>query len=387
MNRVVVFFPSWRYFGHFALPLFEPLAEHYEIIFFHTEKAIYGWEDCPDLSDKGIETVDLHSLQTFSFVKALKSLRADLIVVFDKGWVQDRALLYAAKHLGIPSLHIQHGIIATLEDIETKNRFQRACNEFMKIIRTFRLYDSTLIHIGSRAWFKSLPFQMRLLLNPNDYYYNHRHETVADLACIIGERDRLFFVEKEGYREEQLVPMGALQFEKAYAMEPQDPEPKLLLISQPLFEDHVLEGGLAAKKEHIREIIEASPLPVAIKPHPREDRQWYMDNFQSSELLVYPADRSINEAILDCSHVVGYFSTALINALILQRPVGIVHWVDDHAYVLNLDADGAAVRLDNPDDLSRLTSTGASAVEAALYAFDTNVGSVLQSTLDRLLNC
>ncbi len=385
MKRIVVFFPSWRYFGHFALPLFEPLAGQFKIVFLHTEKAIYGWEDCPDLTDKRIETVDLHSLNTFSFVKALKKLRPDCVVVFDKGWVQDRALLHAARHLGIPSLHIQHGIIAKLEGVETKNALKRACTEFLKIIRTFRLYDATLIHVGVRAWFKSLPFQLRLLLNPNDYYYNHRQETTADLACIIGERDREFFAEKEGYREDQLIPMGALQFEQAYAIEPRTPEQQLLLISQPLFEDHVLEGGLSAKKKHIREIIEASPLPVAVKPHPREDRQWYLENFQSSELRVYPSEKNINEAIQECSHVIGYFSTALINALILKRPVGIIRWVEDAAYVLNLDKDGAAVMLTRPEELSALTAANISAADPSHYAFNEQVGAILAGTLVRLL--
>ena len=385
MKRIVVFFPSWRYFGHFALPLFEPLAEQYEILFLHTEKAIYGWDDCPDLSNKKIEVVDLQSLKTFSFVTALKKLRADVVVVFDKGWVQDRALLHAAKHLGIPSLHVQHGTIAKLESVETKNKFSRAYGEFAKVLRTFHLYDSTLFHVGLGSLLKSIPFQLRLLLNPNDYYYNHRHETIADLACIIGERDRAFFVEKEGYRDEQLVPMGALQFERAYALEACDPEQRILLISQPLFEDHVLEGGKAAKKKHIQEIVDASPLPVAVKPHPREDRQWYLENFQSSELQVYPAEKEINEAIQECSHVIGYFSTALINALILKRPVGIIRWVDDHAYVLNLDQDQAAFRLESPEQIKLFLSKSTSDFNAEYYAYHLNVIQILTDTLARLL--
>ena len=387
MKRVVVFFPSWRYFGHFALPLFESLTAQYEIIFFHTEQAVYGWDDCPDLSNRNIQTVDLKSLKTYSLVTALQRLDVDAVVVFDKGWVQDRALLHASRHLGIPSLHIQHGIIAELETVETKNRVQRICNELTKIARTFLLYDITLLNIGIVPFFRSIPFQLQLMLNPNNYYYNHRQETTADLACIIGERDRGFFVEKEGYSAEQLIPMGALQFKDAYAMAPREPEPRLLFVSQPLFEDHVLEGGLAAKEKHIREIIDASPIPVAVKPHPREDRQWYLDYFQSSELFVYPSDKNINDAIMDCSHVVGYFSTALINALILKRPVGIIRWVDDHAYVLNLDSDGAAMRLERPDDLSELMEQQAVGANAAFYAFDCNAREVLERTLDRLLEC
>lgn len=384
MKRIIVFFPSWRYFGHFALPLFEPLADKYEIIFFHTEKAIYGWDDCPDLSDKGIAIVDLQSQETFSFVKALEKLKPDCVVVFDKGWVQDRAFLHAARFLNIPSLHIQHGSIAQLDEVKTKNVFKRACNEFIKIARTFLLYNATMVQLGFKDWMKSLPFQFRLLANPNDYYYNHRQETVADLACIIGERDRRFFIEKEGYREDQLIPMGALQFEKAYALEQREPEKRILLISQPLFEDHVLEGGLDAKKRHIQEIIAASPLPVAVKPHPRENEKWYRQNFDPAELLVCPQGKDINEAILDCSHIIGYFSTALINALILNRPVGIIRWVDDHAYVLNLDKEGGATTLQTAADLGILLGSKKSESGANEYAFNVCAFNVLKTSMDIL---
>lgn len=385
MKRIVVFFPSWRYFGHFALPLFAPLASDFDVVFFHTEKAVYGWDDCPDLSGKGIETVDLKVLGTFSFVKALKQLKPDCVVVFDKGWVQDRALLHAAHHLHIPSLHIQHGSIAQLDEVETKNFFKRACTEILKIARTFRLYNASIIQTGFSAWIKSLSFQFRLLVNPNNYYYNHRHETVADKACIIGERDRKFFLEKEGYREEQLIPMGALQFEKAYALEQREPKKRLLLISQPLFEDHVLEGGLSGKKEHLRGIIEASPLLVAVKPHPREKAQWYRDNFQPSELYLYPPETDINDAILDCSHVAGYFSTALVNALILKRPVGIIRWVDDHAYVLNLDRDGAAEALCMPEDLGTFFKVSSADVPTDQYACNVCVLDVLRMSFAELI--
>ncbi|MEN8141967.1 MAG: polysialyltransferase family glycosyltransferase [Thermodesulfobacteriota bacterium] len=383
MKRVVVFFPSWRYFGHFALPLFEPLADRFKIVFFHTEKVVYGWNDCPDLREKGIETVDLKSLKTFSFVTALRKLNADCVIVFDKGWVQDRALLHAAKHLGISSLHIQHGSIAVLDEVKTKNFFKRACNELIKVIRTLRLYNITLLQTGMRAWIRSFPFQSHLLLNPNNYYYNCRHETTADLAGIIGERDKKFFREKEGYREDQLVLMGALQFESAYKMDPREPKKRLLLISQPLFEDHVLSGGLEAKKKHIQEIIDASPLPVAVKPHPRESEPWYRENFESAELYLYPQDMDLNEVVLDCSHVAGYFSTALINALILNRPVGIIRWVDDHAYVLNLDKEGAALTLQSVEDLKKL-SVSTQHCTSDTYAFNRPVLEVLNASIHSL---
>lgn len=385
MKRVVVFFPSWRYFGHFALPLFAPLAGCFEIVFLHTERAVYGWDDCPDLSDQGIQTVDLAGLKTASFVEALRSLNPDEVVVFDKGWMQDRALLHAARFLGIRSFHIQHGIIAPLSKVKTQNSFRRGVLEFVKVVRTFWLYNRTLLEVGGAAWWKSLRYQGALLRNPNDYYYNYRAEVQADRAGIIGERDRAFFVEQEGYAAEQLVPFGALQFEAAYRLSPREPQNQLLLITQPLFEDHVLTGGLVAKEQHLREIIEASPLPVAIKPHPREDRRWYEERFSADELRLYPVAQDINEAILDSSHVVGYFSTALINALILKRPVGIIRWVDDGAYVLNLDGAGDAVPLHSVVEITEFVPKDWTYnVDVEPYCYDVNPIDTIAKILEHV---
>ena len=385
MKRVVVFFASWRYFGHFALPLFARLTDRFEIVFLHTERAIYGWDDCPDLSDQGIETVDLASLKTASFVKALRMLNPDEVVVFDKGWMQDRALLHAAQFLGIRSFHIQHGIIAPLSKVKTQNSLRRGVLEFVKVVRTFWLYNRTLLDMGGAAWRKSLRYQGALLRNPNDYYYNDRDEVQADLAGIIGERDRTFFVEREGYTAEQLVPFGALPFEAAYRLCAREPHRQLLLVTQPLFEDHVLMGGLAAKEKHLREMIGASPLPVAIKPHPREDRGWYEERFSTEELRLYPAEWDINEAILDSSHVMGYFSTALINALILKRPVGIIRWVDDGAYVLNLDGAGDAVQLHSINQIIRFVTTDSTHhIDPEPYCYDVNPIDTVEMILERI---
>jgi len=386
---VVLFFvPLWKNFGHFSYPLAVPLVADYDVVFLNSTWTVYRETNFPDLTKKGIRSIGLCTLRTHSLVKALEKIRPDCVVVHDKGWPQERALLEAARYLGIPSLHIQHGIVADLGRQKTGGFVRRARSEFMKTIRTLRVYNTTLLDIGCMAWFQTLPFQIRLFLNPMDYCFNWRKQTVADKACIIGDRDRKYFIEKEGYNENQLVPFGAPQFERAYTMDVRPAESEmLLLLSQPLFEDHLLKGGMEAKRQHIREIVDASPVKVAVKPHPRESEQWYRDNFSSSELHVFPSKKDINEAIQECSHVIGYFSTALINALILRRPVGIIRWVDDKSYVLELDADGVASRLECPDALGAFRVCQAAACDTEFYGFDCRVIAVLRDTLRQLLEC
>lgn len=393
MKRIVVFFPSWRYFGHFSLPMFEVLTRRYKIIFFHTEKAIYGWDDCPDLSEKSIETVDLKSLNTFSFVQALDQLKADVVVVFDKGWAQDRALLHAARYHAIPSLQIQHGSVAVLEDVQTHHMFERAIREFVKVIRTFLLYNRTLLHIGFSAWKKTLPYQFRLLSNPNNYYYSHRDEITADKVCIIGASERDFFLEKEGYTKNQLVAMGSREYEEAYKLSRKHlklpDENRLLLLSQPLFEDKYLPGGMDAKAKYIRSIIDSvrklKDVDIAVKPHPREDEEWYTTHFPSDELYVYPKGTELNQAILDSRFVIGFFSTALVNALILDRPVGIIRWMGDHGYAPNFDEDGAALALRSADDLIEFVRHYKCSFDVSWYAYNCDVQEVLEATIDALV--
>ena len=384
---ILFFVPLWKNFGHFAYPLVVPLTAEYDVVFLHSSWVVYRESNFPDLTKEGVRSVGLGSLGTHSFVKALCEICPDCVVVHDKGWPQERALLHAAKHLGIPSIHIQHGIVADLGRQKTDGFILRAMSEFMKTMRTLRVYNATLLNIGFKIWVHTLFLQIRLLINPMDYCFNWRKEVIADKACIIGGRDRAYFVDKEGYGEGQLIPFGAPQFERAYAMELEEPHSKkLLFLSQPLFEDHLLDGGMEAKRRHIQRIVDASPIPVAVKPHPRESEQWYRDNFQASELHIFPSGKDINEAISECSQVVGYFSTALVNALILRRPVGIIRWVDDQSYVLHLDKDGPAMPLNDPRDLKRLAKLGGTHFGTSSYAYDKQTVVQLVFTIKLLIS-
>lgn len=383
---ILFFVPLWSNFGHFAYPLALHLKMQYNVVFLHSTWMVYRETNFPDLSQDDIDTVSLKELKTFSLVRALEKVKPACIIVHDKGWPQERALLKAAHHLNIASIHIQHGMVSDIGRQKTHGFARRARTEFMKTVRTMRVYNATMMSIGFKTWLTSLAMQVRLVVNPMDYCFNWRKEVVADKACIIGERDRRYFVEKEGYEERQLVPFGAPQFEGAYgAKVTKSPLKRLLIISQPLYEDHWLPGGLEAKRKHMEEIIAASPFKVAIKPHPRENEQWYRDNFPAEKLHVFPSDLDINDAIMECSHVIGYFSTALVNALILKRPVGIIRWVDDQGYVLNMDKDGVASSLSCPSDLARFLEEPGGGHEVFLYAFSENTGQVLHQVIERLM--
>lgn len=384
-KRIVFSVSPWRSFGHFALPLARMLTDHFEVVFLHTELAVYRRGPLPDLQSEGITSIGLDSLGTYSFVRALEQVQPDVVIVHDKGWPQDRAVLHAAKHLRVPSLHIQHGVVSSRSRVKTRGRVKRVRGELFKTLRTFWLYNITLWNIGLSAWARTLTFQLRFFLNPMDYCFNHRTEVVADRACIIGGRDREFFMEKEGYGVDQLVPMGALQFEKAYAMSARAPARQILLVSQPLFEDHVLAGGLLEKERHIREIVEAAPLPLYVKPHPREDEAWYRQTFAPSDLKVYPCDYDINDAISESACVVGYFSTALVNALIIGRPIGIIRWVDDSDYAINLDLENVAFSLHKPHDMACLFKQESILGDPTRFAFNSDVAVVLVETIKNML--
>lgn len=394
MKRLVVFFPSWRYFGHLTLPLFEPLAEDYEIVFFHTEKAIYGWNDFPDLSEKGIKTIDLHSLKTFSFVKALQHLKADCLIVMDKGWVQDRAILHAATRLRIPTLQIQHGIVAAPENVKTNAYGKRMRREFVKIVRTFRLYHTTVLSLGLSTWIRTLPYQFRLFINPNGYYHNHRTEAIADRACIMGKNDLDYFTKKEGYAPEQLDLVGSIFFEKTYRLSRQSASEgsrnQVLYLSQPLYEDHFLVGGLEAKRRHIQEILDCvrsiPGLKLAIKPHPRENSR-VIEEMDEPDLVLYPRDSDLDKVILESRYVIGCCSTTLINALILRKPIGIIRWIDDGWYNIQLDRDGVAFPLRTPASIKAFVEheRAVESVDPEIYACDRDVHREIVRSIEKVI--
>jgi hypothetical protein len=281
--------------------------------------------------------------------------------------------------------------VAIIESATTKSFFKRAAVEFVKILKTFRLYNTTIIRTGWGTWLKSFPFQLQLLLNPNNYYYNHRDELTATRACITGASDREFFIRKEGYREDQLVEMGNLNYERAYALRDAPPPEKLysriLLITQPLFEDHILSGGLEAKRKFMEELLGAvnrlDHVSLAVKPHPREDSEWYRSTFAEGALHVYDGTTDVNDAILENRWVIGFFSAALINAIIMRKPLGIIRWVDDSMYGIEFDKDGAAIALHEPDDLNKLVEAPVNEFDPAFYAFNCDVKTTLIHSIEK----
>jgi hypothetical protein len=187
--------------------------------------------------------------------------------------------------------------------------------------------------------------------------------------------------------------MGSREYELAYDLAHKElplPERRvILLISQPLFEDKYLLGGMDAKYECIRDIVSSvntqEGVHLAVKSHPRESVEWYQQHFEDEELFVYPRGTDLNQAILESRYVIGFFSTALVNALILRRPVGIIRWMGDHGYAPNFDKDGAAMALNKSSDLIEFIGGYDCSYDVSWYAYDSVVHSVLEETVNGLI--
>jgi hypothetical protein len=98
---------------------------------------------------------------------------------------------------------------------------------------------------------------------------------------------------------------------------------------------------------------------------------------------VYGGDTDVNDAVWENRYVIGFFSAALINAVIMRKPLGIIRWVDDSMYGIEFDRDGAAVALQNPTDLKKLVTAPENMFDPSFYAYNHSVQAVLKSVLDR----
>ena len=76
----------------------------------------------------------------------------------------------------------------------------------------------------------------------------------------------------------------------------------------------------------------------------------------------------VNDAVWENRYVIGFFSAALINAIIMRKPLGIIRWVDDSMYGLEFDKDGAAVSLQSVEDLKKIIETPGNTFDPSFYA-------------------
>ncbi|MCF7900828.1 CDP-glycerol glycerophosphotransferase family protein [Candidatus Woesearchaeota archaeon] len=363
--KKIIFMSVWDKTIHNMVPIAQALDKEYTFKLIHFG-SLYNKNNNKHYFEKNIEVIDYSKYQKNSIINILKKEKPSLIMIEDKGGILFRSFCYAAKALKIPIIQYQHGMVPD-ENIKQNDPFLK--NNFVKIIKKIRQYTIQLkkylesatkydknFLLKKRSWFYLSKFT-----NPMKYYYYYRDEIQADKCLCYGLKDKEFYIKRDGYKPEDVIVVGNPQFdstfeklnwnkEKIFKIKEKlgfKREDKMcLLITQPLGKDKFGNWTTEKQKRLTTEIYEElnkQKIKLLIKIHPREELKEY-DYLKNNVTIT---QENLDEMILISDFVLGGFSTALYNAIILKKQIIMPNWIEEMTTQFDYEKYGLAKKINN----------------------------------------
>lgn len=346
-----------------------------------------------------IKTHDfIKTYRTVNIYRFLRKERPDKIVILDKGSLLERSILLASNKLGIKSIHIQDGCVPdiTMPHLQNKNKRQRVVGgtiplldifkQIKKVILLYLIYVTTYAHVSKLFLLNKnfLKYSWYVFKDPIYHNWYQRNEVKATEAFCFGKRDLEYFSKVEGYTRKEVTAIGKPEFynlikqKKAWdennAFEEIDLDirnkysiplktPIALLVSQYFLESHGFKDfTLDSKLKHIEELYECVSGAGYIfidKLHPKEDQDILRKHFAKYKGIYFLKDCDLNKIIYVSDIILGYSSTALINAVILNKHPLIIDWIPKYFFDLSYYRVGTKVSsIDNLKDKIKMTESG-----------------------------
>lgn len=307
-------------------------------------ESIYDFRFPKYIKKEGLDCYDFSYYQTYNIKKILKEEKPDLVIFFDKRGLTDRAGVLAAKALNIKTLQIQHGSEAPLSLDRNSDYFKNTfglnfyLGNLRRIAISFFTYFITVVScepfyfLNPKKWL----YLFWLFVNPRKHYFLYADETKCQKVLIFGEHDRAHYKKIEGYDNSEIIVIGNLYLDAAAGLSDKEEEKKMplkraLLISSPVIEDKVFGWTEEVRKKFLINIfrfLKEKKVGLTIKIHPRERLVDYENIFKYiQDKPKITKDENLDKLILTSDFVIGTYSTALMNAVFLKRPLIIADWL------------------------------------------------------------
>ena len=330
----------------------------------------------------------IKTYRALDIYKFLRKERPDKIVILDKGSLLERSILLASNKLGIKSIQIQEGCVPdiTMTQLQNKNEKLRVVGgkiplpdilkQTRKLIYLYLIYVITYCHISKFILLNKnfLKYSWYVFRNPIYHSWYQRSEVKATEAFCFGQRDLEYFSKIDDYTRKEVTAIGKpeiynlikkkkvwdknnaleninLEIRKQYGI-PLEP-PIVLLISQCFLVLHGFKDfTLDTKLKHIEELYECTSGSGYIfvdKLHPREDQDILRKHFAKYKDIYFLRNCDLNKMIYISDIILGYSSTALINAVILNKHPLIIDWLPK--FFFDLPYYRVGTKVGSKDDL------------------------------------
>ena len=386
----IFFMCSSSFYLNFLKEIFQILENNsnIEIRFIHFDSI-----NAPDREiNENYQSIRIHDFiktyRALDIYRFLRKERPDKIVILDKGSLLERSILLASNKLGIKSIQIQEGCVPdiTMTQLQNKDEKLRVVGGNMplldilkqtrKLIYLYLIYVITYCHISKFILLNKnfLKYSWYVFRNPIYHSWYQRSEVKATEAFCFGQRDLEYFSKIDGYTRKEVTAIGKPEFynlikkkkiwDKNNALENINLEirkqygipfkpPIVLLISQCFLVSHGFKGfTLDTKLKHIEELYECTSGSGYIfvdKLHPREDQDILRKHFAKYKDIYFLRNCDLNKMIYISDIILGYSSTALINAVALNKHPLIIDWLPK--FFFDLPYYRVGTKVSTKDDL------------------------------------
>lgn len=277
-------------------------------------------------------------------VKILRTIKADIYVTIDDADPLEADFLLAAKHLGLPTLLIQPGIIGhypfTWRNLKlVLNLFTR----FSGILTEYRRIWQTLGETG-----RSLPGRCNFVIGHLTMRFRRKSvfSGACDVIAVSGDYNKQLCV-KQGFPPHKVVVTGLPRLDSidkpsqdtdefTKQVEQLRTDMKIALYLPSLAAEHKMQSykvQMETTRQVISSVRDMQGVRLVIKPHPGENPQSYRSvvNELASNALVY-AGSNLHDLIRTSDVVVTGISGTGLETLALDKTLVIINLATGGGY-------------------------------------------------------
>jgi hypothetical protein len=317
----------------------------------------YRSESAPREVIDGIECRDVSFYGSRNLGRILDVEKPDVVVALNHFELFERSMFKAARNRGIPSVYIMHGV--RLPDIGGYEQFYgantglaRRLQKIPKYYDLMRMYAAAHLERDPLYLFRPHLYRLgwRYLRSPirEIFQPTTTADTEPDIFLLYSEFDRRLFRDYYGLPAERLKVVGNMKLDGLFKRAQEIATPKAgIALRQSLglaadekfvlnLEDAMVEMNPKAFThemqtswyQYMEKAVREAGYRFIVKAHPGSDLARLKTLFgpDSTSIVVQAAD--LDTLIAQSEAVVGTISTALINAVALEKTVLACEWLD-----------------------------------------------------------
>jgi len=356
MNKKVLFIDSWTKGIHNFLPI------HFELKNFGWDSLLVhrgSWEH--EKGRPANEVIDGLIVREFSYYNTrfiydiIKKEQPNGVLILTTNYLFDRAVILAARALGVKSFFLMHGIRSVDEEAIQKQR-----NTYSKSLmeNRWKNFNKYIFYLIPNYFYSGAINNWKFLFKKSSYsiiyqLFNEPHKNIlfppitselhCDFALVWGNKYKLFFIEEYGYPKESVKVVGHPPLDpvfklinaqeviqkKKYISGEKINSPYCVYLESALVEQGALGHTDDYRIEHLDEIsqlLKEINVTLVVKLHPLTRWRPIVNYFKGTNVKVIYRSIKLENLINGSEFVIGSGSTANDIAIVLNIPLILPGW-------------------------------------------------------------